>query len=70
MRLRGEYFFCTPTGKRIHRSNLYMRVWIPTLKKADLELRSVKQTRQSFAILALTSGENPLWIARVIIRRH
>ena len=36
------------------------RVWRSTLKKAGIEFRSIKQTRHSFATIALSWGENPL----------
>ena len=64
-----EYFFCSPTGNPIHPSNLRLRVWIPALKKADLEFREMKQTRHTFATVALSCGENPLWIAKVMGHR-
>jgi integrase len=44
-------------------------VWIPTLKKAGLTYREMKQTRHSFATNALSCGENPLWIAKVMGHR-
>ena len=64
-----EYFFCTTTGERIHSPNLRKRVWIPTLKKAGVLYREMKQTRHSFATSALSCMENPLWIARVMGHR-
>ena len=66
----GEYFFCNTTGKRIHPSNLRKRVWIPSLEKASFEIREMKQTRHSFATVALSCGENPLWIAKVMGHRN
>jgi integrase len=65
-----EYFFCTSQGKRIHPSNLRKRVWLPSLKKAGSEIREMKQTRHSFATIALSCGENPLWIAKVMGHRN
>ena len=65
-----EYFFCTSQGKRIHPSNLRKRVWLPSLKKAGSEIREMKQTRHSFATVALSCGENPLWIAKVMGHRN
>jgi len=67
---KPEYFFCTPEGKPIHPSNLRRRVWIPALKKAALKIRDMKQTRHSFATNALSCGENPLWIARILGHRN
>ena len=66
---KGEYFFCSTTGNRINTSYLRKRVWRPTLKKAGLDYREMKQTRHSFATNALISGENPLWIAKVMGHR-
>ena len=65
-----EYFFCTSQGKRIHPSNLRKRVWLPSLNKAGSEIREMKQTRHSFATVALSCGENPLWIAKVMGHRN
>jgi len=64
-----EYLFCTPNGHPVHRSNLRRNVWIPTLKRAGLIFREMKQTRHTFATLALSLGENPLWIAKVMGHR-
>jgi len=66
---KGEFFFCSTTGKRIDRSHLRQRVWSPALTKADVEYREIKQTRHSFATNALSCGENPLWIAKVMGHR-
>lgn len=69
-RFNGEYFFCSPTGCQIHLGNLLRRVWEPALKKAGLVYREMKQTRHSFATLTLSSGVNPLWIAKVLGHRN
>ena len=66
---KGEYFFCSTSGKMIDTSHLRQRVWQPALKKAGLDYREMKQTRHSFATNALVSGENPLWIAKVMGHR-
>ncbi len=68
-KFQGEYFFCSLKGKLIDRSNIRFRIWNPALKKAGFELRSVKQTRHSFATVALSCGENPLWIANTMGHR-
>jgi integrase len=39
-------------------------------KKAKLKIREIEQTRHSFASIALSCGENPLWIARVMGHRN
>jgi len=66
---KGEYFFCSTTGKRVDRNHLRRKVWTPTLKKAGVKYREIKQTRHSFATNALSCGENPLWIAKVMGHR-
>jgi len=68
-RFKGEYFFCSKTGNMIDTSNLRRDVWNPVLEKTELEYREMKQTRHSFATNALSCGENPLWIARVMGHR-
>jgi len=68
-KFRGEYFFCSPEGNMVHPSNLKRRVWGPALKKAKLPFREMKQTRHSFATIALSCGESPLWIAKVMGHR-
>ena len=66
----GDYFFCSANGKQIHPSNLRRRIWIPALEEAGLEVREMKQTRHSFATISLSSGKNPLWIAKVMGHRN
>ena len=65
-----EYFFCTQNGQRVDLSHLRRDVWVPSLKKANLSIREIKQTRHSFATNALSYGENPLWIAKVMGHRN
>ena len=69
-RFNGEYFFFNQVGAPIHQGNLRRQVWEPALKKAGLVYREMKQTRRSFATLALSAGANPLWIAKVLGHRH
>jgi integrase len=72
-KIRGQfdcqYFFCSPTGDRVHASNLRRRIWKSALKEAGVAYREMKQTRHSFATNALSCGENPLWIAKVMGHR-
>jgi integrase len=68
-RFKGEYFFCTPRGNRIDSDHLRRRIWMPTMKEAGLKYREMKQTRHSFATNAISCGENPLWIAKVMGHR-
>jgi len=64
------HFFCSTTGKQLNPSTLRQRVWIPALKRAGLRIREMKQTRHSFATVALSCGENPLWKAKVMGHRN
>jgi integrase len=66
---KGEYFFCSLQGNMIDISNLRQSVWNPALKESGLDYREMKQTRHSFATNALSCGENPLWIAKVMGHR-
>jgi len=61
-----KYFFCSPNGSQLDLSHLRQRVWTPALKQANLGLREMKQTRHSFATIAMSCGENPLWIAKIM----
>ncbi|MBF0527103.1 MAG: site-specific integrase, partial [Deltaproteobacteria bacterium] len=67
---QGEYFFCSKKGLQINLNNLRNRVWIPTLQRAGLSYREIKQTRHTFATIALSCGESPLWIARGMDNRN
>ncbi len=66
---KGKYFFCNTAGARIDSSTLRRNAWLPALKKAGLKIREVKQTRHTFATIALSCGENPLWVAKVMGHR-
>ena len=68
-RFNCQYFFCSPRGERVHTSNLRRRIWKRALEKAGVPYREMKQTRHSFATNALSFGENPLWIAKVMGHR-
>ena len=67
--IQGKFFFSSPTGAMVDTSHLRQRIWKPALEKAGLDYREMKQTRHSFATNALSCGENPLWIARVMGHR-
>ena len=51
---------------QVQRDNLRGRVWDSALRKAGILYRPMMQTRHSFATTALSLGENPLWIAKVM----
>jgi integrase len=65
----GEYFFCSSEGRQVHRGNLHNRVWVPALERAGIVRREMKQTRHTFATVALSCGESPLWISKVLGHR-
>ena len=67
---KGESFFYNTTGGLVNPSNLRRDVWWPALKEAGLKVREMKQTRHSFATVALSCGENPLWTAKVMGYRN
>ncbi|MBW1764929.1 MAG: DUF3596 domain-containing protein [Deltaproteobacteria bacterium] len=67
---KGDYFFCSETGKMFDTSNVRIRVWISALKRAKVEYREMKQTRHSFATYHLSRGKNPLHIAKVMGHRN
>lgn len=67
--LESKYLFCTTTGELLNHANLSNRVWHPALKDAGIPYRPMIQTRHSFATMALSLGENPLWIAHIMGHR-
>jgi integrase len=54
----------------VNPSNLRRDAWFPALKAADLKIREMKQTRHSFATVAMSCGESPLWISNVMGHRN
>jgi len=65
----GEYFFCSPTGTPIHLSNLRHRFWIPAFRKDLHWISRDEADPTTFATLALSCDENPLWIAKIMEHR-
>ncbi|WP_153306437.1 tyrosine-type recombinase/integrase [Desulfogranum japonicum] len=41
-------------------------VWIPALKKAELNYRPMIQTRHTFATIAIDSGEDVGWVQQMM----
>jgi len=68
--IEAEYVFCSTEGQSVRLSKVRRRVWIPALKRAGLEIREMKQTRHTFATIALSCGESPLWIAKTMGYRN
>jgi len=60
------YVFRNQHGNPLGVDNLCNKVWYPALKKAGLRMRTMYQTRHTFASLMLSHGEDPLWIARML----
>jgi integrase len=60
------YVFRNQHGNPLGVDNLRNKVWYPALKKAGLRMRTMYQTRHTFASLMLSHGEDPLWIARML----
>ncbi len=40
------------------------RIWMSSLKAANIEYRNPYQTRHTFASMLLSTGKNPLWVAQ------
>jgi integrase len=68
-KFKGEYLFSDSNGRRILPASLRKQIWLPALKKANVQFREMKQTRHSFATIALSCGESPLWIAKTMGHR-
>ncbi len=64
-KFKGEYFFCDPNGHDILPASLRKMVWLPALKKANMPFREMKQTRHSFATIALSCGESPFGLPKL-----
>ena len=62
----GLYVFSNADGGPLDLTNMRVRIWFPTLKRAELRLRNLYQTRHTFASLMLQAGEDPAWIARMM----
>ncbi|NKE72656.1 tyrosine-type recombinase/integrase [Candidatus Manganitrophus noduliformans] len=62
----SQYVFPNAIGGALDTANLRNRVWYPTLEEAGIRLRTLYQTRHTFATLMLGSGENPEWVAKML----
>ncbi len=62
----SELVFPNPRGGHINVSNLRRRTWYRTLEKAGLKRRDLYNTRHTFATHALSSGEDPGWVAKML----
>jgi len=61
----SEYVFTDSLGHPLRQQQLAERVWLPTLQRAGLERRGQYNVKHTFVTLALSSGEDPGWVARV-----
>ena len=64
--LRSPWVFPNTQGGTLDITNLRERVWRPALRRAGLRYRTMYQTRHTFATLALSSGEDIGWVARML----
>lgn len=61
----GKYVFQNPrTNERWNGDQRIRAVWLRALQKANVRYRRPYQTRHTFASMALTAGESPMWVAR------
>ncbi len=64
--LRSPWMFPNTQGGPLNLTNLRERVWRPALRRAGLRYRAMYQTRHTFATLALASGEDIGWVAKML----
>lgn len=64
-----DYVFTGRQGGPVATPHVRGRVWVPTMARAGLRLRSAYQTRHTFASNALAAGENPSWISAMLGHR-
>ena len=62
--LRSPWVFANRDGGPLDITNLRGRVWRPAIRRAKLRIRTLYQTRHTFATLMLEAGESPGWVAR------
>jgi integrase len=64
--LMGEHVFLDPKQKPINQEIFRQKAWAPVLKRLGIRYRPPYQMRHSFATLALSLGENPNWVSRML----
>jgi len=63
---KSEYVFLNQYGRPLLPDSMNQHVWKLALKKAELEPRSLYQTRHTFATLMLDGGELPGWVQQMM----
>jgi integrase len=64
--LRSIWVFPNERGGHLNLTNLRERTWKPALRRAGIRARPLYQTRHTFATLALASGEDIGWVAKML----
>jgi integrase len=64
--LKSAWIFPNTAGAPLNLTNLRERVWRPALRRGGLRYRALYQTRHTFATLALGSGEDIGWVAKML----
>ncbi len=64
--LLGDYVFVDPQQRPVHQELFRMKVWEPLLKRLGIRYRPPYQMRHTFATLAISTGENINWVARML----
>jgi integrase len=64
--LLGGYVFLDGKQQPVNQELFRMKVWEPVLKRLGIRYRPPYQMRHSFATLALSIGENPNWVSRML----
>lgn len=64
---KDQYVFRDKNGRLLTPDHVRRMIWIPALKKAELEYRPLIQTRHTFASIMIDSGEDLGWIQRMLV---
>jgi integrase len=60
-----DFVFTSPSGGPLSQERLHNQIWTATLKRAGISHRGQYCIRDTFITLALSSGEDPGWVAQV-----